>query len=177
MSEFSLSGRRFSEDDSKIQILLKASHAKSLRPRCLCQDDGIEMYIARFNDEFLIKRMPGSAQTHAISCSRYEFPNSLSGKGQVLGKAIVENQQNDTAKISFAFSLSKGKARTAATAVTGSTSIKPTASKLSLRGLLDYLFDEAGLTKMEPNFHKRRNWSVVSRLLNQAMLGKSAKEI
>ena len=51
-------GRVFMAGDGQLQAALARIYESSERPRCLCVQGGVEMYIAR-HAEFVIKRMPG----------------------------------------------------------------------------------------------------------------------
>ncbi|MDG5486383.1 DUF1173 family protein, partial [Mycolicibacterium gadium] len=42
------------------QVLSRAKAAR-LRPLCLCQSPGVEMYIAAAGHDLIVKRMPGTA--------------------------------------------------------------------------------------------------------------------
>ena len=86
-----IQGRRYSPDDEGFADALAAAHAAHLRPLCLCLVRGIEMYVARLSDSFIVKRMPYTGSHHAPDCPSYEPPAELSGLGQVLGSAITED--------------------------------------------------------------------------------------
>lgn len=56
-----------------------------------------------------------------------------------------------------------------------SDSVASSGTKLSLRGLLHYLWDQAELTRWQPGFAGRRTWSTVRRHLLQAAENKIAR--
>ena len=49
------------------------------------------MYVARFGNRHILKRMPETGPRHDPSCDSYEAPYELSGFGHVAGSAIQEN--------------------------------------------------------------------------------------
>jgi len=57
----------------------------------------------------------------------------------------------------------------------GSDSVASSGTKLSLRGLLHYLWDQAELTRWQPGFAGRRTWSTVRKHLLQAAENKIAR--
>ena len=56
-----------------------------------------------------------------------------------------------------------------------SNTVKAAPARLSLFGLLNYLWEEAGLCEMHPHYKGRRFWGVVSNRLNAALSGKTTK--
>jgi hypothetical protein len=165
--------RRVSSDDEGLATAVAHAYAERIRPRCLCLVDGgqaLEMYIARLGDGFIVKRMPETGSHHAPDCPSYEPPPDASGLGQVLGTAIVEDPATGETTLKLDFPLSKMPGRsTTPSPENESDSAKSSGTKLSLRGLLHYLWDQAELTKWHPGFAGRRNWGIVrSHLLKAA---------
>ncbi len=149
------------------------------RPRCLCQPGGVEMYIARLagpNDGYIVKRMPETGSRHALDCPHYEAPAALSGLGQVLGSAIVEDPSTGQTTLKLDFPLVKLPGRSTQPP-TGDEhdSVRSDGARLSLRGLLHYLWDQAELTRWHPGFAGKRSWSTVRRHLLAAADNKLAR--
>ena len=84
-----INGKVHAADDPALQEALARVYGTPTRPRCLCIDGGVEMYVSKFED-FVIKRMPESGTEHAPTCPCYELPPNESGLGQLLGEAIIE---------------------------------------------------------------------------------------
>lgn len=137
------------------------------------------MYVARLGEGYILKRMPGTGQQHAPSCPSYEPPPECSGLGQVLGTAITENLATGETHLKVDFSLSR---------IPGRPSNIPSVSlegcggnatsdgtRLSLRALLHYLWDQAGLTRWQPGFAGKRSWATVRRHLLQAAEHKAVR--
>lgn len=142
------------------------------RPRCLCQPEGVEMYVARLGEGYILKRMPGTGQQHAPSCPSYEPPPECSGLGQVLGTAITENPATGETHLMVDFSLStipgRGSNIPSASLDACGGNATSDGTRLSLRALLHYLWDQAGLTRWQPGFAGKRSWATVRRHLLQA---------
>ena len=171
-----IAGQRFRTESSGFAEAIAAAHAEQHRPRCLCLHDGIEMYVARLGDGFIVKRMPNTGNQHAPDCSSYEPPPEFSGLGQVLGSAITEDPATGETTLKLNFSMSKIAGRSAMPTVGGdSDSVVSSGTKLSLRGLLHYLWDQAELTRWQPGFAGKRSWGTVRKHLLLAAENKIAR--
>jgi hypothetical protein len=167
---------RLSCDDEGFADALATAHADRLRPKCLCLVQGVEMYVARLGEGFIVKRMPGTGSRHAPDCASYEPPPESSGLGQVLGTAIKEDPATGETALRLGFSMSKLGGRTTMPAPgSPSGSVASDGSKLSLRGLLHYLWDQAELTRWQPGFAGKRNWGTVRKHLLLAAENKVAR--
>lgn len=163
------------EEDRFPEALARAYVAK-LRPLCLCRTPPVEMYIAKVAGKFVMKRMPNSGGDHTPACDSYEPPPELSGLGQVVGSAIQENPDEGLTALKFDFSLSKVVGRAAPTPAGGETdSVKTDGNKLTLRGTLHYLWEEAGFNRWAPSMSGKRSWYVIRKYLLQSAEDKTAK--
>ncbi|MBF6331469.1 DUF1173 family protein [Nocardia transvalensis] len=166
-------------DDSAQQALADAHGDNSRRPRCLCnpsEDGGIPMYVARIGERYVIKRMPGSGPDHAADCPSWCPPPELSGLAPLLGTAIRDEPDSGTTTLGLGFALTHTRTRSG----TSSSSSEPEHSsdagiRLTLRSLLHYLWDEAGLTRWTPALAGKRYWGVVRSRLLSAVDGKTTK--
>ena len=173
---YEIAGRHFEIGTRGFAEAVADSHAAHQRPRCMCLVEGIEMYVARLGDGYIVKRMPDSGSQHAPGCPSYEPPAESSGLGQVLGSAITEDPATGETTLKPGFSMSKISGRTAMPTAGGdSDSVASSGTKLSLRGLLHYLWDQAELTRWQPGFAGRRTWSTVRKHLLQAAENKVAR--
>lgn len=163
-------------DNSLFDELLEQAYKSKERPRCLCTDGGIEMYIAKIGDTYTLKRMPYSGQNHQPDCDSFEIPAELSGREAVLQKAISEDEDTGLTSLKFDFSLSKistnsgvskGEAREKST-------VQANPTKLSIRSLLHFLYEDAGLNKWTPKMHGKRSWFIIRKYLLQAAQDKIA---
>ncbi len=134
------------------------------------------MYVARLNGRHIIKRMPNSGGQHAPACDSFEPPAELSGLGEVMGTAIQENPEVGQTALKLDFSLTKIAGRAAPTPNgQEADSVRTDGNKLTLRGLLHYLWEEAGFNRWSPGMAGRRSWYVIRRYLLTAADGKVAK--
>lgn len=173
---YEVGGRRFEIGSRGFAEAIADAHSSHLRPRCMCTVEGVEMYVARLGDGFIVKRMPDTGRLHAPDCPSYEPPVEVSGLGQVLGSAITEDPATGETTLKLDFPLTKIPGRTAMPPAGGeSDSVSSSGTKLSLRGLLHYLWDQAELTRWHPGFAGRRTWATVRRHLLQAADHKIAR--
>lgn len=164
-----IAGRRLAAESREFAEAVASAYERHERPRCLCLVEGIEMYIARLGDGFIVKRMPDSGCRHAPDCPSYQPPPETSGLGQVLGSAITEDPATGETTLKLDFPLSKIAGRsTMPPPGSDSDSVVSSGMKLSLRGLLHYLWDQAELTRWQPAFTGKRSWATVRRHLLQA---------
>lgn len=170
-------GTEIDSSDARCSELLAAAYAAKERPLCLCRRPGLDMYIAKVgSNRFVIKRMPNSGPLHEPSCDAYEPPPFLSGLGEVAGRAIQEDADTGTTTLKLGFSLSKQPGKAPPTpSEDGPDSVKADATKLTLRGTLHFLWDQAGFNRWHPGMEGKRNWRIVRHYLLDAAAGKSAK--
>lgn len=135
----------------------------------MCQLESVEMYVARLGEGYIVKRMPDTGSHHAPDCPSYEPPAEFSGLGQVLGSAITEDPATGETTLKLDFPLTKMPGRSTIPPTGGvSDSASSTGTRLSLRGLLHYLWDQAELTRWHPGFAGKRTWATVRRHLLHA---------
>ncbi|MBE0703105.1 MAG: DUF1173 domain-containing protein [Afipia sp.] len=159
MRRFRIGSEVFEEGAPDLQAALLSAYANRVRPLCLCSEAGCPMYIARIGDLYLIKRMPLSGGEHDPSCDSYESPHQLSGLGALMGSAIQLDAQTGMAALKLDFSLSKTGSRAASSPVAqSSTSATGDPRRMSLRGLLHYLWHEAELTVWTSRWAGKRHW-------------------
>lgn len=142
----------------------------------MCLVEGVEMYVARLGDGYIVKRMPDTGSHHAPDCPSYEPPAEFSGLGQVLGSAITEDPATGETTLKLDFPLTKMPGRSTIPPTGGEgDSVSSTGTKLSLRGLLHYLWDQAELTRWHPGFAGKRTWATVRRHVLHAAEHKLAR--
>lgn len=178
MPKYLFGSHVYSPEHESWQRILQKGYATRLRPVCLClvQGDGPSLYIALARGQYQIKRLPYSGALHAPHCEHYEPPPELSGLGQVSGSAIREELETQTTTLSLDFALTKGRSRQpGAASEVDHESVRSDGTKLTMRGLMHFLMDEAGLTRWTPAMAGRRNWYVVRRELLKAASSKMTK--
>jgi hypothetical protein len=178
MPKYLFGNHVYSPEHESWQRILQKGYATRLRPVCLClaHGDGVSLYIALARGQYVLKRLPYSGPRHAPYCDHYEPPSELSGLGQVNGSAIREEPETQTTTLTLDFALTKGRSRPAGVASeVEHESVRSDGTKLTMRGLLHFLMDEAGLTRWTPAMAGRRSWYVVRRELLVAASSKTAK--
>lgn len=163
-------GERFEVDAAGFTEAVALAYATHRRPRCLCRPEGVEMYVATLGDGFIVKRMPETGCHHAPECPSFESPTEASGRGPLIGTAIREDPASGITSLRLDFSLTQGPSRPPlAPGCHWETSTATSrGGRLSLRGLLHYLWDQAALTRWQPGFNGKRSWAVVRHRLRQA---------
>lgn len=159
MRRFEIAGAVLNENDPALPTAIAAAYRDRLRPLCLCREPGIPMYVAAMGEQFVVKRMPLSGGQHDPACDSYEPPLDLSGLGPLMGSAIRLDPASGMAALRLEFSLTRTGSRAAPTpGGSESTSVKSEGRRLSLRGLLHLLWNEAGLTKWTSAWAGKRHW-------------------
>lgn len=163
-----IEGKQLAPSSPGFTEAIAQAYSRRRRPRCLCCPKGVEMYVARLGDGYIVKRMPDTGSWHAPACTSFEPPAEISGLRRLLGSAIKEDPNTGMTTLRLGFSLSKRPARTtAAQTRSPSSTATAAATRLSLRALLHYLWDQAELTRWHPGFEGRRSWGTVRRQLLQ----------
>jgi hypothetical protein len=168
---YAIGDQRWARDTPGFADALAKAHENHLRPRCLCLpgQPGIDMYVARIQDGYIVKRMPNTGCQHATTCPSYEPPADFSGLGPLVGTAIVENPSTGETTLKLDFPMSKLPGRgTQPAAASTSSSVVAHGQRLGMRALLHYLWDQSELTHWNPGFAGRRTWGTVRRHLLQA---------
>ncbi len=171
MRTFTIGDRTLEESSPEFRTFLADAYEQRRRPMCMCKEPAVAMYIARLEDQYLIKRMPLSGRDHDPACPSYEPPYELSGLGPLIGDAI-QIDASGKADLKLDFSLTKRGARSAAieSAEPSEQGIRSEPRKLSLRAMLHYLWEAGELTEWRSAWAGRRGWGRVrTSLINAAM--------
>lgn len=187
MTGYLYESRVIDPEAPEAKSLLEQLHSIRARLLCRCVEPGPPMYLAKAGSRVIVKRMPDTGGEHSPSCESYEPPPELSGRGEVLGRAIQENADDGTAKLRLGFSLAKNGTRAKAEAEDpaadgqGDASkeadgVKTQGSKLTLQAFVHYLWEEARLNLWTPAMDSKRSWRVVRRHLLEALSGKSTSK-
>jgi hypothetical protein len=169
MRRFRIGSQVFDEESPAFQSALANAYERKARPICLCKEQGVPMYVARMDDQYLIKRMPLTGGDHDPPCESYETPYELSGLGALIGSAIQLHPASGMASLKLDFSLSKTGSRAApGPGKEESRAATSAARRLSLRGLLHFLWHEAGLTKWTARWADKRHWWNIQWQLTEA---------
>lgn len=162
---YDIDGDRHAPEGPGFKAALARAHALHRRPRCLCRPGGIEMYVARMGDSYVMKRMPFTGSWHATSCLSYDLVGSRTARA-AMGLAIHEDAETGVTLLRLGFRMSRGAGHQRGnSSANDGVNLTSKSERLSLLGLLHYLWDEAELTHWRPQFRGRRSWGAVRRLL------------
>lgn len=176
MQRLAVADEVLSDDQPEVERLLAAAYTAKKRPHCLCVDGGVPMYIAHVGDRFIVKRMPNTGHLHTPECASYDPPVELSGLGEVAGSAIQEDLATGATTLRLDFTLAKrGGSRPPVAQGTPPDTLRTDGQKLTLRGTLHYLWEQAELSRWSPGMAGKRSWGVVHRRLVAAAQNKFAK--
>ena len=170
MRTFLIGEQTYDETSPELRALLPQAYEQQIRPMCMCKEPAVAMYIARLDDQFVVKRMPLSGRAHDPVCPSYAPPYELSGLGPLIGNAI-QIEASGKADLKLDFSLTKRGPRTAAAAPTEApeSGIRSEPRRLSLKAMLHYLWDAGELTEWRAAWAGRRGWGRIrASLLNAA---------
>lgn len=164
-----LGGHLVRPDTSAGQQLLAEAYVGGNRPQCPCSSVGVPMYIARAGNRLIVKRMPGTGAHHSPDCGSYA-PEDLSGLGCLLGDAVRVDPDTGLTVLRLGFRLSVGERAAVDTnsSPTALDSVTTTGRSLTLRALLDYLWEESDLVAWAPGMMGRRHWGLIAWLLRRA---------
>lgn len=171
-ARYFVGGRPFEASDPALQDALARAYAASERPRCMCAEPQVEMYIAK-HAEYVVKRMPGTGHLHDPACPSFEPEPRTSGLGELLGQAIIEHAP-DELEIATNFPLARVARRSTPG---GERSSDPPAAvnarrhRMSLRALLHFLYDRAGFNRWYPGMAGKRTQHVICHYLTKAAQG------
>ena len=177
-ARYNIAGAEYHANTVPFYAALAQAHGAKIRPLCLCRDPGVEMYIARFEQRFLVKRMPGTGTLHTVGCDSFEAPATLSGMGELADSAIQEDIETGQTALKFGFALSKGAQKKAPVpSEKEADSVKADARKLTLRATLHYLWEQAGFNRWSPAMEGKRSWNTIRKYLLKAAADKTAKGV
>ena len=166
---FFVRGTTYASGDPNLQRALESVYGSSERPRCMCVEGGVPMYIARHGGDYIVKRMPDSGAQHHPTCPAYEPEAGTSGLGELVGEAIIEHSPEEVEiRIDFALSRAGGKPMPKGETTKEPAEVHAQRRRMSLRALLHYLYEAAGFNRWYPAMEGRRNQGVLHKYLMQA---------
>lgn len=155
------------KNTSNIQKILKFNYEKKLKVYCNCiHNEKNQLSIRKKDSLYFLARWPNTGNEHKIDCSFY-FDSIFSGRASYIDQVIIENYDNN----SFTLKLSKLHASLDNNLHTLPYSDNPTVNKtekinhISLKGLVNFLWDEVNLNVWHKKMDGRRNINVINNLL------------
>jgi hypothetical protein len=155
----------FEEDGPLLQAALARLHDTRGRPRCLCVEAGVDLYVARHR-HYVLKRLPGTGADHDPTCPHYEFDALPGGLGVLIGDAVIEHAP-DAVELRVDFPLSRWPGRRVAGGVAGGEGcdVHVAQQRFGLLAVLHYLYERAGLNRWYPAMQGARNQGVLCKYL------------
>lgn len=135
------------------QMLLAEDYRSGRRPRCMCTQEGVEMYVGRRGSLYYLSRMPGSGFLHDPACESTEDANLLSGAGCYAPGALVETEEG-LMRIRAALDV-RGR-------------IALPSPEVRIDGVMDLLLEQSNLNRTYPGEPSRSWVQVRIRLLEAA---------
>ncbi|MCU6435308.1 DUF1173 domain-containing protein [Undibacterium sp. Jales W-56] len=164
---FFIKGVTFAADDERLQDALARVYDTPERPRCMCVPGGIEMYVARHR-LYVVKRMPETGTRHHASCPSYESELHQSGLGELMGESIIEHSA-ESVELRVDFPLVRMPGRTVPRGEPSEPSeVSVPRRRMSLRAVMHFLFERAGMNRWTPKMEGKRNQGVLHRYLMEA---------
>jgi len=164
---FFIKGVSYSADDDRLQDALGRIYATLERPRCMCIRGGVEMYVAKHR-RYVVKRMPGTGDTHHPSCVSYEPAVGQSGLGELIGDAVIERSP-ELIELRVDFPLARIPGKTVARGEpVPPAEIRAVRRRMSLRAVMHYLFERAGFNRWTPAMEGKRTQGVIHKYLLEA---------
>ena len=176
IQRFEVGARIVFADDAALQHVLASVYESPDRPRCLCCEGGVEMYVARHR-QFVLKRMPGSGARHHPECPSYEPDERLSGLGELVGDAVLEpNPGCFELRVNFPWTRVAGKGVPRGEAEEAAE-VMVVRRRMSLRALMHFLFHTAGFDRWSPAMEGKRNQAVLHKYLMEAAEGMTVRGV
>ncbi|MDB5337568.1 MAG: hypothetical protein JWN70_3187 [Planctomycetaceae bacterium] len=162
-----IKGCVYTGTDAQLQNALTRIYETPERPRCMCVRGGIEMYIAK-HKLFVVKRMPGTGHKHNPMCPSDEPEFHQSGLGELLGESVIEHSPESVElRVDFPFSRVPGRAIPRGEQQEPSEVSVPR-RRMSLRAVMHFLFERAGMNRWYPAMEGKRNQGVLHKYLMEA---------
>lgn len=161
MAKYEFLGQKIESTHPMFYEWLATAYQKRERPLCLCTGQGIEMYIAKVGEKYIVKRMPNTGGEHAVDCESFETPLELSGKAS-LTESIKEDEESGMTAVKLDFPLTKVTMERSSPIAKGGeqNTVKTDPNKVGLRSLMHLLYEQAGFNRWSPNMQGKRNWYV-----------------
>jgi hypothetical protein len=124
------------------------------------------MYVSRLR-HFVVKRMPAGHRHHP-GCPSYEPDPALSGLGELVGDAVRESDVGAIElSVDFPWTRSPGHSGSRS-GVDFPGDVDVARHRISLRGLIHFLFERAGFNRWTPAMEGKRNQGVRRKYLTAA---------
>lgn len=139
---------------------------KGRYPLCLCQAEGIKMYIAQ-RQTFYLARMPNTGPLHAPFCPSFEPDPAMSGRAVYSPEALTERSDGKVSiHLDAAIAIRSGGG--GGGGVPGGGEQKAQRDTVGLQGLLNLLWERAEFSRWSPRMEGRRHYPQLYKYLYEA---------
>ncbi len=164
---FFIKGCTYSAADPQLQNALTRVYETPERPRCMCVRGGVEMYVAKHR-LFVVKRMPDTGSQHHPLCLSYEPELHQSGLGELMGASVIGHSP-ELVELRVDFPLARMPGRTIARSSRREpVEVSAERQRMSLRAVMHFLFERAGMNRWYPAMEGKRNQGVLHKYLIEA---------
>jgi len=164
---FFIKGCLYVASDPRLQDALARVYETPERPRCMCVRGGIEMYIARHR-LLVVKRMPDTGSKHDPTCPSYEPELHQSGLGELMGDSVIEHSP-ECVELRVDFPLARVPGRSIPRREKREPAdVSAVRRGMSLRAVMHYLFERAGMNRWTPAMDGKRSQGVLHKYLTEA---------
>ena len=133
----------------------------------MCVRGGIEMYIAKHR-LFVAKRMPDTGSMHSPMCPSYEPEPQQSGLGVLMGASVI-NRSPECVELRVDFPLARAPGRMVGNGERREPcEVGTPHHRMSLRAVMHFLFERAGMNRWYPSMEGKRNQGVLHKYITEA---------
>jgi hypothetical protein len=167
-------------DPARWQNDLQRAYVAKTVPTCLCTRQRVPMYIARLGDVHVLKRRPNTGHEHHPDC---ESHGGISQAAHLMYTAEAINERPD-GKVAHTLSVPLSTIEHARLDITLDEAAAPPRpdqhtkrTSMTLRGFLNLLWEESGLSTWSPRMVGKRRLSLVYWRLREALLDRVIGEL
>lgn len=156
-----VNSRTLSAEEPALQEALAAAYDRHARPCCLCTGTAVPVYIAKAIDVFVVKRMPLTGHLHDPDCRHHD---RAPGESPSRMAAIRKDVDTGITHIRASFALCEGTSLSLERALRSQRCREwpmYADQSVNLRGVVEFLWQEAELNQWKPAYEGRRSWAVV----------------
>jgi hypothetical protein len=168
MPTYLYQGMAFDRTHPDFQEKLRRAHAHEHRIYCLCKNPYPEMCVVDSDGKYFLRKMPKSGHKHRVACPSFEYIQSLSDLHRVYRGAITTVGDRKVVLLDFPMSEKPGQSKRRAVAeslMPPSGAVTKIRRHMPIGRLLDFIWDEAGLTKWTAGWEDSRSWGFARELM------------
>ena len=161
MPTYLYQGMAFDRTHPDFQEKLRRAHAHEHRIYCLCKNPYPEMCVVKSDEKYYLRKMPRSGLKHRVACPSFEYIQSLSDLSRLYGGATTTVDDRKVVLLDFPMSEKPSRSKRSVVAeplIPPSGAVTRIRRRMPIGRLLDFIWDEAGVTKWTPDWKNNRSW-------------------